>query len=61
MMMAVGVKEDAKAEDDGSRMAAGHCSGVIDRSFFLGIEQGRLGAPESRLLASTYSMASLSH
>ena len=61
MTMAIGVKANARPEDDGSRMAVGHYSGVIDRRFFPGIEQGRLGAPESRLFSSVYSTVSLSH
>jgi hypothetical protein len=61
MAMAAGVRANIEAEDDRSRMAAGHCSRVFDRRFFPGVEQARLGAPESRLLASAYLTASLSH
>jgi len=61
MTMATGVEASAGAGDNGSRMAMGRCFRVIDKSFFPGIEQGRLVAPESRLLAFAYSMSSLSH
>jgi hypothetical protein len=52
MMRAIGVRVDGRVEDDGLRVAAGCCSKVIDKSFFPGLEQGKLGALESKLLAS---------
>jgi hypothetical protein len=61
MMRAVGFKADGGVKDDGSRVAAGYCSRVVDKSFFPGLKQGKLRAPESKLLAFVYSMASLSH
>ena len=61
MMRAIGIDVGGRVEDDGSGVAAGCCPRVIDKSFFLGLEQGKLGAPESKLLASAYSMVSLSH
>jgi hypothetical protein len=61
MTRAAGVGANIEAKDDGSRMMMGFRFGTIDRGFFLGMEQGRLGAPESRLLASAYSTASFSH
>ena len=60
-MRAAGVGASSGVEEDMSRVMAGYCPRVIDKSFFLGLEQGKLGAPESKLLASAYSMASLSH
>jgi len=61
MTMVMGVRASTGAEDNGSRMAVGYCPRVIDRSFFPGMEQCRLGALKSRLLASEYSTMSLSH
>ena len=58
---AVGVKAGSRVKDDGSTMVIGCCLRIIDKSFFPSLEQARLGAPESRLLASSYSIASLSH
>ena len=45
IMMAARVRAGARAEDDRSRMEMGHYSRFIDRSFFPGVEQGRMGAP----------------
>jgi hypothetical protein len=61
MAMAVGVGVSDKVEDDGSRVVTGYCLEVIDECFFHGLEQGKLGAPKSRLLASAHSTVSLSH
>ena len=61
MMRAVGVKVDGGVKDDGSRVVAGYCPRVINRSFFPSLGQGTLEHPESKLLASAYSTASLSH
>ena len=61
MTMAVGVKAITRAGDDGSRMAMARCFRVTDKSFFPGIEQRRLVAPKSKLLAFAYSTTSLSH
>jgi hypothetical protein len=61
MARAIGVRAGGKVEDDGSRVAVGCCPGVIDKSFFPDPEQGKLRAPESMLLASAYSIVSLSH
>jgi hypothetical protein len=61
MARATRVRSSGKVEDDRSRVAVGCCPRVIDKSFFPDLEQGKLGAPESMLLASTYSIVSLSH
>ena len=61
MARAALVAASGKVEDDGSRMAVGCCPRAVDKSFFPGLEQGKLRAPESRLLASAYLTASLSH
>ena len=60
-MRAIGVEVGDRVEDDGSRVVAGCCPRVVDRSFFPSLEQGRLEAVESKFLASVYSTASLSH
>jgi hypothetical protein len=57
----VGVGAGGEVKDDGLRVATGCCSKVVDKSFFPGLEQGKLRAPKSKLLASVYSTASLSH
>ena len=58
---ATGVEAGGEVKDDGSRVAAGCCPRVVDRSFFPDLKQGRFEALESKLLASAYSMLSLSH
>ena len=60
-MRAIGVEAGVEVKDDGSRVAIGCCLEVVDRSFFPDLEQGRLEAPESKLLAFAYSMSSLLH
>jgi hypothetical protein len=45
MMRAIGVEAGGGGEDDRSRVVAGCCPRVIDRSFFPSLEQGRLEAP----------------
>jgi hypothetical protein len=61
MMRAIGVGDSGGVEDDRSRVAAGCCPEVVEKSFFPSLEQGKLRATESKLLASAYSTASLSH
>ena len=61
MMRATWVEAGGEVKDDGSRVVAGYCPRVINRSFFPGLGQGTLEHPESKLLASAYSTASLSH
>jgi hypothetical protein len=61
MVRATRVGADGEVKDDGSRVVADCCPRAIDKSFFPGLEQGKLRAPVSRLLASTYSTTSLSH
>jgi hypothetical protein len=55
---AIGDGASDEVKDDGSRATVGYCLGIIDKSFFHSLEQGKLGAPESKLLASAYSTAS---
>ena len=61
MLRAVGVRASGGVKDDGSMVAVGYCPRVVDKSFFPGLEQGKIKATKSKLLASAYSMASLSH
>ena len=60
-MRARGVGAYGGVKDDGSRVTTGYCFGVVDKSFFPGLEQGKLEAPEYKSLASTYLTVSLSH
>ena len=60
-MRVAGVKASGEVKEDGSRVAAGCCPGVVDRSFFPDLKQGRFEALESKLLASAYLTASLTH
>jgi hypothetical protein len=55
------VGADGEVKDDRSRVVAVCCPGAIDKRFFLSLEQGKLRALKSRLLASAYSTTSLLH
>ena len=58
---AIRVGASGEVKDDGSKVAVGCCPRAIDKSSFPSLEQGELRDLESRLLASAYLTASLSH
>ena len=49
MTRPAGVGAGSGVEDDGTRMTMGYYSRAINRSFFPGTKQGRVGAPKGLL------------